>query len=92
MCGRRLADVAKTLSDGMIEHSTLDPGERDVAMDGITNPSRRGQLRHRLMMPALPDALRRLVEIHETHRVHSPRPNRKPRPRFLRDFKSPIAG
>jgi len=39
MCGRRLADVAKALSDGMIEHGTLDPGERDVAMNGIPDPS-----------------------------------------------------
>ncbi len=39
MRSRRLADVAKALSDGMIEHGTLDPGERDVAMDGVADPS-----------------------------------------------------
>ncbi len=76
MCGRRLADIAKTLSDGMIEYGTLDPGERDISMDGVTNPSRRGQLRHHMMVPALPDAFthgsRYTVRIAFTGRLSRP--------------------
>jgi hypothetical protein len=58
MCGGGLADVAKTLSDGMVEDRALHPCERYVAVDGITNPTRGGELRHPTIVPARSDAQR----------------------------------